>query len=105
MELVPDDEGFGDRRDTRHRGAGAARDGAVQRPAPRPGRRHRVPGRRVWVQAKLDAGETLVGAKLGLTSKIKQQVMKVDSPLYGWVTSSMLAPYGEPVELATLIHP
>jgi 2-oxo-3-hexenedioate decarboxylase len=59
----------------------------------------------VSVQAKLDAGERLVGAKLGLTSKIKQQVMKVDSPLYGWVTSSMLAPYGEPVELAKLIHP
>ena len=58
-----------------------------------------------WVQSKLDSGEQLVGAKLGLTSKIKQQVMKVDSPLYGWVTSSMLAPYGEPVDLSTLIHP
>src|SRR5206468_8893965 len=57
------------------------------------------------VQSRLDAGETLVGAKLGLTSKVKQQVMKVDDPLYGWVTSSMLAPYGEPLDLATLIHP
>jgi 2-oxo-3-hexenedioate decarboxylase len=57
------------------------------------------------VQAKLDAGETLVGAKLGLTSRIKQQVMNVDSPLYGWVTSSMLAPYGEPVDLEAFIHP
>jgi 2-oxo-3-hexenedioate decarboxylase len=57
------------------------------------------------VQTKLDAGERLVGAKLGLTSRIKQQVMKVDSPLYGWVTSSMLVPYGEPVDLARLIHP
>jgi 2-oxo-3-hexenedioate decarboxylase len=57
------------------------------------------------VQAKLDAGESLVGAKLGLTSRVKQQVMKVDSPLYGWVTSSMLAPYGEPLDLANFIHP
>lgn len=57
------------------------------------------------IQTRLAAGETLVGAKLGLTSKIKQQVMKVDDPLYGWVTSSMLAPYGEPLDLATLIHP
>ena len=57
------------------------------------------------VTAKLAAGEQLVGAKLGLTSKIKQQVMKVDSPLYGWVTSSMIAPYGEPVDLSSLIHP
>jgi 2-oxo-3-hexenedioate decarboxylase len=57
------------------------------------------------VQAKLDAGEALVGAKLGLTSRIKQQVMNVDSPLYGWVTSGMLVPYGEPVDLSRFIHP
>jgi 2-oxo-3-hexenedioate decarboxylase len=58
-----------------------------------------------WVQAKLDAGERLVGAKLGLTSKVKQQVMKVDAPLYGWVTSSMLVGYGEPIDLSRFIHP
>jgi 2-oxo-3-hexenedioate decarboxylase len=57
------------------------------------------------VQAKLDAGDRLAGAKLGLTSRIKQQVMKVDAPLYGWVTSSMLLPYGEPVDLARFIQP
>jgi 2-oxo-3-hexenedioate decarboxylase len=57
------------------------------------------------VTTKLDAGETLVGAKLGLTSRVKQQVMKVDAPLYGWVTSGMLLPYDEPVELARFIHP
>lgn len=57
------------------------------------------------VQAKIDAGQTLVGAKLGLTSKAKQRVMNVDAPLYGFVTSSMLAPYGEPVDVGTLIHP
>jgi 2-oxo-3-hexenedioate decarboxylase len=57
------------------------------------------------VEAKLAAGERLVGAKLGLTSRVKQQVMKVDSPLYGWVTSGMLLPYGEPVELTRFIHP
>ena len=57
------------------------------------------------VQAKLAAGDRLVGAKLGLTSKVKQRVMKVDAPLYGWVTSSMLGEYGEPVDLARFIHP
>jgi 2-oxo-3-hexenedioate decarboxylase len=57
------------------------------------------------VQNRLDTGETLVGAKLGLTSRVKQQVMNVDQPLYGWVTSSMLAPFGEPVERARFIHP
>jgi 2-oxo-3-hexenedioate decarboxylase len=57
------------------------------------------------VQARLEAGERLVGAKLGLTSKAKQKVMNVDAPLYGFVTSGMLAPYGEPVDLARFIHP
>ena len=31
--------------------------------------------------------------------------MKVDAPLYGWVTASMLGAYGEPVELRRFIHP
>jgi 2-oxo-3-hexenedioate decarboxylase len=57
------------------------------------------------IDARLDAGERLVGAKLGLTSRIKQQVMKVDTPLYGWVTGDMLLPYGEPVELTRFIQP
>jgi len=57
------------------------------------------------IQRKLTGGQQIVGAKLALTSRIKQQVMKVDSPLYGWVTSRMLAPFGEPVRLSTLIHP
>lgn len=60
---------------------------------------------RLLVQARLAAGETLVGAKLGLTSRAKQEAMGVHTPLYGMVTSGMLAPYGEPVELASLIHP
>jgi 2-oxo-3-hexenedioate decarboxylase len=57
------------------------------------------------IDARLDAGERLVGAKLGLTSRVKQQVMKVDTPLYGWVTGDMLLPYGEPVELTRFIQP
>jgi 2-oxo-3-hexenedioate decarboxylase len=58
-----------------------------------------------WIEAKKAAGERVVGAKLGLTSKIKQQVMNVDAPLYGWVTDRMLLPFGEPVELGRFIHP
>ncbi len=57
------------------------------------------------VQAKLDAGDTLVGAKLGLTSRVKQKVMNVDDPLYGWVTSSMILEHDEPVDLSRFIHP
>jgi 2-oxo-3-hexenedioate decarboxylase len=57
------------------------------------------------VRAKVDACDRIVGAKLGLTSKAKQQAMGVDAPLYGWVTASMLAPFGEPVDLDRFIHP
>ena len=60
---------------------------------------------RAFVQAKLDAGERVVGAKLGLTSKVKQQAMGVDAPLWGVVTSGMLAPFGVPIELSEFIHP
>lgn len=60
---------------------------------------------RAFVQSKLDAGEQLVGYKLGLTSRNKQQAMGVDSPLYGRVTSGMLSTYGEPVRFDRFIHP
>ena len=60
---------------------------------------------RAFVQAKLDAGEQVIGAKLGLTSKVKQQAMGVDAPLSGVVTSGMLAPFGVPIELSEFIHP
>jgi hypothetical protein len=45
-----------------------------------------------FVQAKLDAGEQLVGYKLGLTSRNKQVAMGVDAPLYGRVTSRAYPP-------------
>jgi 2-oxo-3-hexenedioate decarboxylase len=58
-----------------------------------------------FVQAKLEAGERLVGYKLGLTSRNKQQAMGVDAPLYGRVTSGMIATHGEPIRLDRFIHP
>jgi 2-oxo-3-hexenedioate decarboxylase len=57
------------------------------------------------IETRLANGAVLVGAKLGLTSKVKQRVMKVDTPLDGSVTNSMLAPSGKPVDLGRLIHP
>ena len=60
---------------------------------------------KAFVQSKLDAGETFVGWKLGLTSRNKQQAMGVDAPLYGRVTSGMLATFGDPVRLDRFIHP
>jgi 2-oxo-3-hexenedioate decarboxylase len=58
-----------------------------------------------FVQSKLDAGETFVGYKLGLTSRNKQRAMGLDAPLYGRVTSGMIATHGDPVRLDRFIHP
>ncbi|MCW2720087.1 MAG: 2-oxo-3-hexenedioate decarboxylase [Pseudonocardiales bacterium] len=60
---------------------------------------------KAFVQSKLDAGETFVGWKLGLTSRNKQKAMGLDAPLYGRVTSGMISTYGEPVRLDRFIHP
>ena len=58
-----------------------------------------------FVQSKLDAGETFVGYKLGLTSRNKQRAMGLDAPLYGRVTSGMISTQGDPVLLDRFIHP
>ena len=58
-----------------------------------------------FIQSKLDAGETFVGYKLGLTSRNKQRAMGLDAPLYGRVTSGMISTFGEPVQLDRFIHP
>jgi len=60
---------------------------------------------KAFVQSKLDAGERFVGWKLGLTSRNKQQAMGLEAPLYGRVTSGMLAAQGDPVRLDRFIHP
>jgi 2-oxo-3-hexenedioate decarboxylase len=56
--------------------------------------------------ARLFKGDSLAGAKLGLTSKAKQQQMGVDEPAYGWVSRSSVLP-GPDVEvtIGELIHP
>jgi 2-oxo-3-hexenedioate decarboxylase len=48
-------------------------------------------------------GETLIGLKLGLTSRAKQERMGITSPLLAWLTDAMVLPAGTPVP--ELIHP
>jgi 2-oxo-3-hexenedioate decarboxylase len=50
-------------------------------------------------------GETLIGVKLGLTSRAKQQRMGIDAPLLAWLTDAMVLPAGTPVPHGELIHP
>ena len=54
---------------------------------------------------RLARGETLVGVKLGLTSRAKQQRMGISWPLTAWLTDAMVLPAGAPVPRDKLIHP
>ncbi|NDZ78620.1 4-oxalocrotonate decarboxylase [Streptomyces sp. SID10853] len=54
---------------------------------------------------KREQGERVIGVKLGLTSRAKQQRMGISSPLTAWLTDAMVLPQGEPVPLGELIHP
>jgi 2-oxo-3-hexenedioate decarboxylase len=54
---------------------------------------------------RLERGERLVGVKLGLTSRAKQQRMGVHVPFVAWLTDAMLLPAGDPVPQSRLIHP
>ena len=57
------------------------------------------------LRRKLEAGERLIGVKLGLTSRAKQQRINVHAPLTGWLTDAMVLPAGVPVPQDELIHP
>jgi len=57
------------------------------------------------LRRRLDRGEHLVGVKLGLTSRAKQQRMNVESPLVAWLTDTMALPAGAPIPRQRLIHP
>lgn len=54
---------------------------------------------------KVESGEHIVGVKLGLTSRAKQQRMGIDSPSTAWLTDGMALPAGAPVISQQLIHP
>lgn len=57
------------------------------------------------LQLRLERGEKLIGVKLGLTSKAKQQRMNVDSPIVGWVTDAHRLSAEDGVDPERFIHP
>lgn len=57
------------------------------------------------LRQRIERGETVVGIKLGLTSRAKQQQMEVDSPLTAWLTDAMALPAGARLPQDRLIHP
>ena len=57
------------------------------------------------IARRLAHGDSLAGAKLGLTSKAKQQQMGVAEPAYGWVPASSVLQARADVRIGELIHP
>lgn len=54
---------------------------------------------------RVERGEKVVGVKLGLTSRAKQQTMGVDSPILAWLTDAMLLPAEGAASVSSFIHP
>jgi 2-oxo-3-hexenedioate decarboxylase len=52
-----------------------------------------------------DESSRISGLKLGLTSVAKQKQMRVAEPIYGLLVASRMINEGEPLEIASLIHP
>jgi 2-oxo-3-hexenedioate decarboxylase len=52
-----------------------------------------------------DEATRISGLKLGLTSAAKQKQMSVGEPIYGLLLASRMINEGEPLEVASLIHP
>ncbi len=57
------------------------------------------------VARRLEAGETVIGKKIGATSRPVQELLGVYQPDFGILTSGMLIPEGETLDLAKLIQP
>ena len=47
----------------------------------------------------------MIGAKLGLTSRVKRQALGIHEPVFGRLTSGMVVPHGQALQLDELIHP
>ncbi len=57
------------------------------------------------IQRRLDAGEDVVGKKIGVTSKVVMDMLKVNQPDFGHLLSGMVYSEGEPISCATMIAP
>ena len=58
-----------------------------------------------YIDRRVQAGETIVGKKIGVTSKPVQDFLGVFQPDFGQLTSGMVYEDGATIDLATLIQP
>jgi 2-oxopent-4-enoate/cis-2-oxohex-4-enoate hydratase len=57
------------------------------------------------VARRLEKGETVIGKKIGVTSKAVQQMLDVHQPDFGYLLSGMVVNEGEAITAATMIAP
>ncbi len=57
------------------------------------------------MKRRLEAGERVVGKKIGVTSQAVMNMLGVYQPDFGWLTDAMLYNEGQAIEAATLIQP
>ena len=54
---------------------------------------------------RISNGDTVIGRKIGLSSKATQEMFNADSPVYGNLFASMLVLEGEPISISSLCKP
>ena len=57
------------------------------------------------VEHRLQAGERLLGIKMGLTSRVKRLALGIHEPVYGRLTTGMVAAFDQPLPLGGMISP
>lgn len=57
------------------------------------------------IQRRLDAGEHVVGKKIGVTSKVVMDMLKVNQPDFGQLLSGMVFNEGQPLSMSQFIAP
>ena len=57
------------------------------------------------IQRQLDDGHTVVGKKIGVTSKVVMDMLKVNQPDFGQLLSNMVFNEGEPIVASSMIAP
>jgi 2-keto-4-pentenoate hydratase len=58
-----------------------------------------------FIKEKVETGQTIVGKKIGLTSKAMQDMLGVDQPDYGHLLNTMVVKEGEHIKLSGLFQP
>ncbi|KIL45127.1 2-keto-4-pentenoate hydratase [Jeotgalibacillus soli] len=57
------------------------------------------------INLKIQQGLSVVGPKMGLTSRAKMKQMNVEEPIYGYIFDNMVVQEGSSLSLSELIHP